>query len=309
VDGYNFASLDYYDTSTTTALTPFRVFSPNIGRWHSPDPLGGDVTNPQSLNRYAYVLNNPMTLTDPLGLGSEECSQSNEGEGDCGDPCDNVNYVGAECGGDGWPSGWPIWGGGGGGGGPIPPSSGGNTGAGSTAGSAGNAAFGGLLTCTQVTVTVGGVQYPTGTVQCFPTPLAVLTPWAAAFLGDLFSSATLTTTWNSLTSSNGCINQFWTNFGSSLNPIPTLPSAGDLVQPVASAWSAYRLNSALAYAASRTNYLGGQGLLYPFKSTVFSNLMSSSQSVLEATPMIQVDVALGQALYSEYSAAKAGECQ
>ena len=41
--GYNFADLDYYDTSTTTALTPFRVFSPNIGRWHSPDPLGGDA--------------------------------------------------------------------------------------------------------------------------------------------------------------------------------------------------------------------------------------------------------------------------
>ncbi len=38
------------------------------GRWLSPDPLGGDVTNPQSLNRYAYVMNNPTTLTDPLGL-------------------------------------------------------------------------------------------------------------------------------------------------------------------------------------------------------------------------------------------------
>jgi hypothetical protein len=34
----------------------------------SPDPLGGDITNPQSLNRYAYVMNNPTTLTDPLGL-------------------------------------------------------------------------------------------------------------------------------------------------------------------------------------------------------------------------------------------------
>jgi RHS repeat-associated protein len=68
VGGYNFASLDYYDTNTTTALTPFRVFSPNLGRWHSPDPLGGDVTNPQSLNRYAYVTNNPTTLTDPAGL-------------------------------------------------------------------------------------------------------------------------------------------------------------------------------------------------------------------------------------------------
>lgn len=39
-------------------------------------PLGGDVTNPQSFNRYAYVLNNPTTLTDPLGLVSSEPCQS-----------------------------------------------------------------------------------------------------------------------------------------------------------------------------------------------------------------------------------------
>ena len=39
-----------------------------MGRWLSPDPLAGDVSNPQSLNRYAYVLNNPTSLIDPLGL-------------------------------------------------------------------------------------------------------------------------------------------------------------------------------------------------------------------------------------------------
>lgn len=41
------------------------------GRWPSPDPAGFaavNTKNPQSWNRYAYVLNNPMALTDPTGL-------------------------------------------------------------------------------------------------------------------------------------------------------------------------------------------------------------------------------------------------
>jgi RHS repeat-associated protein len=45
------------------------------GRWISPDPAGigaADPSNPQSWNRYAYVLNNPLTLLDPLGLATCE---------------------------------------------------------------------------------------------------------------------------------------------------------------------------------------------------------------------------------------------
>ena len=56
--------IGYYD-----AL--FREFSPVQGRWLSPDPAGlaaADPTNPQSWNRYAYVLNNPLVLVDFLGL-------------------------------------------------------------------------------------------------------------------------------------------------------------------------------------------------------------------------------------------------
>ena len=49
---------------------PYRSYNQNIGRWWTPDPLGGDMTNPQSFNRYAYALNNPETLVDPLGLTS-----------------------------------------------------------------------------------------------------------------------------------------------------------------------------------------------------------------------------------------------
>jgi hypothetical protein len=39
-----------------------------MGRMMSPDPIGGDMTYPQSLNRYAYVLTNPLRFTDPTAL-------------------------------------------------------------------------------------------------------------------------------------------------------------------------------------------------------------------------------------------------
>jgi RHS repeat-associated protein len=52
--------------------TPNRSYSPAQGRWLRPDPLAGDITNPQSLNRYAYVMNNPATFIDPLGLSCSD---------------------------------------------------------------------------------------------------------------------------------------------------------------------------------------------------------------------------------------------
>src|SRR5262249_37019685 len=48
----------------------FREYS-NAGRWPSPDPAGlaaVDLTLPQSWNRYAYVLGEPLNIVDPLGL-------------------------------------------------------------------------------------------------------------------------------------------------------------------------------------------------------------------------------------------------
>jgi RHS repeat-associated protein len=62
----------------TYAYNPYPLYDflerehhPVWGRWVSPDPAGlGAVNpaNPQSWNRYAYVTNNPLALTDPLGL-------------------------------------------------------------------------------------------------------------------------------------------------------------------------------------------------------------------------------------------------
>ncbi|HET7213776.1 MAG TPA: RHS repeat-associated core domain-containing protein [Terriglobia bacterium] len=98
---------------------PFRVYDDGYGRWLTPDPLGGDITNPQSLNRYAYVLNNPATLADPLGL-NQDCSYDVTGDssgavanvncppdrdtvgyspGGCAGIYVNGGYVGSTCGG------------------------------------------------------------------------------------------------------------------------------------------------------------------------------------------------------------------
>src|SRR6266568_1364805 len=45
-----------------------RYDSSSMGRFMSPDPMGGHPQDPQTLNRYAYVRNNPVSLTDPTGL-------------------------------------------------------------------------------------------------------------------------------------------------------------------------------------------------------------------------------------------------
>jgi RHS repeat-associated protein len=70
------------DTVTGNAATGiydflFRKYDPAAGRWLSPDPSGwGAVSqdDPQSLDRYAYVENEPLQAFDPNGLS---CVQNN----------------------------------------------------------------------------------------------------------------------------------------------------------------------------------------------------------------------------------------
>ena len=60
-----------------------RMYSPLIGRFLSADSIVPEPGNPQSLNRYSYVINNPLKLTDPSGhtyLCDEEC-EANGGRG------------------------------------------------------------------------------------------------------------------------------------------------------------------------------------------------------------------------------------
>ncbi len=45
-----------------------RQHSFSAGRFMQPDPMAGSIGDPQSLNRFAYSLNDPTNLVDPLGL-------------------------------------------------------------------------------------------------------------------------------------------------------------------------------------------------------------------------------------------------
>ena len=44
-----------------------RYYLPGVGRFVNADTIVPDATNPQFFNRYAYVLNSPLTLIDPSG--------------------------------------------------------------------------------------------------------------------------------------------------------------------------------------------------------------------------------------------------
>lgn len=63
-----------------------RYYSSQQGRFSSPDSYAGRIGNPQSLNRYAYVRNNPLKYVDPTGHKAQDPStQDKDKKDDSGD--------------------------------------------------------------------------------------------------------------------------------------------------------------------------------------------------------------------------------
>jgi RHS repeat-associated protein len=56
------------DAESGNDYAMMRSYVNRLGRLSSPDPVPGSFTNPQSLGRFAYVLNDPINLIDPWGL-------------------------------------------------------------------------------------------------------------------------------------------------------------------------------------------------------------------------------------------------
>jgi RHS repeat-associated protein len=56
------------DTESGLDYMEARYYGSSMGRFMSPDPLGGHLEDPQTLNRYVYAGNNPLRFSDPTGL-------------------------------------------------------------------------------------------------------------------------------------------------------------------------------------------------------------------------------------------------
>jgi len=73
------------DSGTGLMYYNARYYDPYLGRFTQPDTIVPDYTQPQDLNRYAYVLNNPVRYNDPTGRdycegGGGGCGTTREGD-------------------------------------------------------------------------------------------------------------------------------------------------------------------------------------------------------------------------------------
>ncbi len=57
------------DDSTGLYFYNSRYYDPSLGRFTQPDSIVQAPSDPQTLNRYSYVCNNPINYTDPSGHG------------------------------------------------------------------------------------------------------------------------------------------------------------------------------------------------------------------------------------------------
>ena len=85
------------DTENGLEFAQARYYNSVQGRFTSVDPLtaSASIKNPQTFNRYSYVLNSPYKFVDPLGLisSSTGANGASEGSAKCNFECRVKNYI------------------------------------------------------------------------------------------------------------------------------------------------------------------------------------------------------------------------
>jgi RHS repeat-associated protein len=100
------------DSTSNDDYAMARRYQYGFGRFASPDPIMGNVGNPQSWNRYSYALSDSLNLTDPTGMNVMICVDTTSWDDET-----NTLTVTTKCS--------DLGGGGGGGGGQSPTDPGG----------------------------------------------------------------------------------------------------------------------------------------------------------------------------------------
>ncbi len=271
----------------------FRRYSPGQGRWISPDPAGlgaVDPSNPQSWNRYAYVLNNPLGGTDPLGLecvwddGSFDSADDPDTGGD-GSGCtkqggswvppdlfENATLTTGQ-----WNSNYGDW------------------------SSTPNAALAQNWNISSATASTTAPD-PNSIASSLNNSLS----YARNFGRSFFTGFSLNAVYKSFRDPDGCDNLMATTFADVFNPLP-----GDGLGPS----DAAELGPQALAQAGRTAasaYSLYQGLSVPLRSSIYRGLQSSTYGLAataeEAAPYLQVGYAGGKALTITSMAAYNGEC-
>ena len=256
----------------------FRRYSPVQGRWISPDPAGmgaADPTNPQSWNRYAYVMNNPLSNIDPLGL--QDCTMDGVDA-----TCDMV-FATIQAGGAN---------------GAFP----------RNCNMVACVTFAGLVPLQQGdNGQFGGCGSSDFSVFCITfAPMPVDSDsWAWAFTKSFFRNFSLKAVYNSF-GEGGCDRLMAETFADAFNPLPgDSVGPGDVAEVGPKAVAGAGQAAASAYSVYR-------GLTVPLRSSIYRGLQSSTYSyagaVEEAAPYAVVVYAGGNALYTAGSAAYNGEC-
>jgi RHS repeat-associated protein len=80
IDNSGFAGYGY-DQVIGMYFAQYRLYDANNKRFTAVDPVAGNVLEPQSLNPYLYVRNNPANAVDPWGLSEVQLRKEIEAMG------------------------------------------------------------------------------------------------------------------------------------------------------------------------------------------------------------------------------------
>ncbi len=266
----------------------FRRYSPGQGRWIAPDPAGlgaVDPSNPQSWNRYAYVLNNPLGGTDPLGLecvwddGSYDSADDPDtgSEGGCtgqgGNWVDSDLFENAALTTGQWHSNYGDW------------------------SSTPNAALAQNWNTSSATASATAPD-PNSIASSLNYNLSYIGSFAMSFFTFAGGPGNKPT----------CAGQTLRSIGNELTGgfIPSQAAETSL-----KAAGVYQAGRALNYAANQTNTLGGIGLICPQCSSVFRSMATKAEvlgELSEAVPIAETGVAAWNATWDVGKEALNGQC-